>query len=108
MGWNTVAVIMNDATGDIAADAGFGSRLAKAMRIMGNGKRVDVAAHGERSIHCNAATIVSHDHADGHQIVVAHGNTGYRITGDPSDGVPDEVVRYVETILKRRKQAAKK
>lgn len=107
MGWNTVAVLLNDATGQIEGDAEFGRRLAYGMRRMSNGERINVDARTSRSVHANAATIISHGHADSYQIVVVCGNTGYRVTHDPDDGTPPEIIACIEHVLKMRKRAIK-
>jgi hypothetical protein len=64
MGYNTTVVVMNDALSAIEQDPEFGKRLARAIRDAFGGDRVDVPAHGERMIHCNAATVIETHHAD--------------------------------------------
>lgn len=107
MGWNTVVVVMNDALHDIAGDTQFGERLQRAVLGFSTSRRLGrdscVAAHGERCVHVNAAEVVSQDHADGHQVVIAHGNTGWALTADPNDGVPDAAIKHLEWLLKQRR-----
>ncbi len=65
MGWNTTVVLLNDALHEIAEDPEFGKRLADAVSLLAVNKGpVDVSAHGRRSIHCNAATVIETHHAD--------------------------------------------
>lgn len=114
MGFNTVVVVLNDAVGYIAEDPGWGERLTKAICAFSTRKwrkeSQTVAAYtpSGRGVFCNTAQVISQAHADGYQIVVAHGNTGWEITSDPEDGVPDSVVKAVEWRLKQRRAALKK
>lgn len=72
MGQNTVAVLLNDFTHEIAKSGDFGKRLAFEM---GNWSRIE----GNRSIGQSGARIISRDHADGYQVVVVHANFGWRV-----------------------------
>lgn len=72
MGYNCVAVLLNDFSHEIATAEDFGQRLA--FRMV-NWSPLD----GNRSINSGAARIVSRDNADGYQVVVVHGNTGWRV-----------------------------
>jgi hypothetical protein len=76
MGFNTTVVVMNDALDMIRNDPQFGARLADAVLRVTRGKPVDVAAHGERSVHCNAATVIETHHADYMVLVRVGGNFG--------------------------------
>lgn len=113
MGFNTVVVVMNDAIHAIEEDTSWGERLGSTIRRFWHGSRSNsspfVSAHTARGgIFVNAAEVISQAHADGYQFVVAHGNTGWEITSDPSDGVPDEIIRIITERLKMRRAAAKK
>lgn len=107
MGWNTVVVVMNDALHDIAGDAQFGERLQRAVLGFSTQRRLGrdscVSAHGERCVHVNAAEVVSQDHADCRQVVIVHRNTGWTLTSDPNDGVPDAEIEHLEWLLKQRR-----
>lgn len=100
MGYNTVAVIMNDAAGQIADDPNIGKSIKDAMqefRFVRGGYSArhcaDVAAHSESGgIFCNAMTIVSQDHSSGWQIVGVGKNCGYRMGAPDLEEVPDEVL----------------
>lgn len=87
MGWNTTAVIMNDALGDIRGDEHLGKRLADSVRQLHRGKPVDVPAGS----HCNAITLIEQHHADGLIPVVVGRNYGYPLSvavfGDPETGL---------------------
>jgi hypothetical protein len=72
MGFNTVAVLMNDSAHEIGESGAFGNALARAM------------IQGERGpIPCGV--VASCGHADGFQVVVAHGNTGWRVNEERYD-----------------------
>jgi hypothetical protein len=76
VGYNTTVVIMNDALSEIEADAGFGKRLAEAIKRLSNGSPETVAAFGDNCVHCNAALVIETHHA-GHDVLVSvGGNTG--------------------------------
>lgn len=72
MGYNCVAVLLNDFSHEIATADDFGKRLALQMN---NWSSID----GNQSTNGGAARIISRDHADGYQVVVVHGNTGWRV-----------------------------
>lgn len=114
MGFNTVVVVLNDALGTIEDDTSWGQRLSQAVRgfqgACRQGRSSNVSAHSKSgyAVHCNAAEVISVAHADNYQIVVAHGNTGWVITSDPEDGVPQDVIKAIEWSLKARRAAAKK
>jgi len=77
MGFNTTVVILNDSLGDIESDLEFGRRLASAIQqVNRHNSPVDVAAHGKRSISCNAARVIETHHADYDVFVRVGGNTG--------------------------------
>jgi hypothetical protein len=69
MGYNTVAVLLNDFSREIENSGEFGKRLAFAMR-----------SFPERGAgYVPAALVVSQDHSSGYQVVVAHSNSGWRV-----------------------------
>ena len=82
MGYNTVAVILNDALGMIGEDPGFGKSIeiaAGQWHAPAHRRDLDIAAHSSRGgVHCNAMAIVSQDHADYSQVVIVGQNSGQR------------------------------
>lgn len=68
MGWNTVAVILNDRIHDFKNDGPIGKRLYEAHCQFRRDPRADFGA----------GSIISQDHADGYQVVIVHGNMGWR------------------------------
>ncbi|KTS48007.1 hypothetical protein SB2_11970 [Methylobacterium radiotolerans] len=40
--------------------------------------RRTVSAHSPGMVHCNAMELISQDHSSGEQVVIVHGNTGWR------------------------------
>lgn len=81
MGFNTTVVVLNDALSQIRDDPDFGKRLYLAILEVQRGKPVHVAAHGERSIHCNAAQVIETHHADHDVLVRVGGNRGEVVKG---------------------------
>jgi len=75
MGFNTVAVILNDQLSEIAKDQKFGDSISQAVSTFGlekhYGWRAGRASHG--------AQIISLGHADYPQVCVVYGNTGWSI-----------------------------
>lgn len=70
MGFNTVAVLLNDFTHDLAENgAHYGPRIAEAMRNVGN-KRYGLSGY------FGAGVCISQAHADYSQVVVVGRNTG--------------------------------
>lgn len=71
MGLNTVAVLLNDMTGEIERDGGeIGKRLAYAMRAWGR-----VSLEGFFRV----GRVISRDHSSAHQVVVVHGGSGCHV-----------------------------
>ena len=93
MGFNTTVVVMNDALAQIEHDPEFGKNLARAIYEVQRGKPVDVPACGERSVHCNAATVIESHHADYMVLVEVGRNSG-------------RVVPFEEITVKRVKKVA--
>lgn len=71
MGFNTVAVLLNDHTADFEKDGPLGKRVAYAMNAWS-----PVTLDGW----FGAGRVISRDHADGYQLVVVHGNTGQMLS----------------------------
>lgn len=107
MGFMTVVTVLNDAVYEISGDEEFGANLAMAIvKYSRDGRYWDrIVPAGDR---CNAAEVISRGHADCPQYVVAHRNTGWAITSDPDDGVPDDLIKCLERILRERRQRKKK
>lgn len=74
MGWNTVAVLYNDFSAEISQAM---PRLGAAMRAFSNHPR-----SSREEGHFGCGQIISHDHADGAQVVVAGRNGGERLFYD--------------------------
>lgn len=72
MGYNTVAVLLNDFTHEIESSPDFGKRLAQRMR---DWSPVD----GNRHSGPHQTRVVSRDHSSGYQVICVHGNTGWRV-----------------------------
>lgn len=73
MGYNTVAVILNDRLGDLERDSGSGAEIARAARSW----TARDCCPGIENFRYGG--IISQDHADGFQVTVVHGNCGWRI-----------------------------
>lgn len=69
MGFNTVAVLLNDFTHELERDGRYGARIAEAMRNVGHRREWLSASFG-------AGSCISQAHADHTQIVVVGRNTG--------------------------------
>ena len=69
MGFNTVAVLLNDFTHELERDGRYGARIAEAMRNCGH-KREGL------STWFGAGVCISQAHADYSQVVVVGKNTG--------------------------------
>jgi hypothetical protein len=71
MGYNSVLLVLNDCLNAIETDETFGKNLSSA--VMKNGcykKPVDISSQH----YCNAATVISCEHADVTQIIAVGGN----------------------------------
>jgi hypothetical protein len=79
MGYNTVVVVMNDALDVIRDDPTFGQHLYDAVVTRDRARHSsDVPAFSSRGgIFCNAASVLSCEHADVPQVAVIKGNTGW-------------------------------
>jgi len=70
MGYNTVAVLYNDFTGEFKRDGRIGQRIADAMR--------DYHDKDRHRRNFGAGVVISQDHADGEQVVIVSRNFGCR------------------------------
>ena len=84
MGNNTVAVLYNDMHRELAEAM---PRLGWAMRHFGFGGR----SRAKEEAHFGCGQIISCDHASGYQVVVVHGNTGWRVGAD--EEIRPDVIR---------------
>lgn len=91
MGYNTAALILNDALLAIEEDAEIGARISHAI-ASAHRARGGVAAHG-RGIHIDAIQVLPPQHADCVQIVAIGGNCirglGYSNSWEPADVLRD-------------------
>jgi hypothetical protein len=100
MGWNSAVIIMNDALGAIQQDPAFGKNLADAVSYAISKEYVDIPAfYPGGGVHCNAATVVSTQHADSPQVMVVKHNTAwvYRY----KEQLPDHVIEDLKWVLKQ-------
>lgn len=106
MGYNSVAIILNDATGSIAEDPKFGGRVADAIRGFAGrpygqpfaGEASAVTANG-CGVFSGALKIIGQEHADFYQTVVVGRNSGWSLA---DDAVPEHVLEAVAKALRRR------
>lgn len=85
MGYNTVAVLLNDCHSEWPED------IRKASRERGFGQSPLAGYFGW-------GRLLSQDHASGHQVVVVHGNTGSRLS--PSLPATPEELHELAMILR--------
>jgi len=117
MGYNTVAILLNDNIAFGADDPNLGKAIQSASREWSEREHDHLATRiSTRSGNCIGAIygqIISQDHADGYQVVVVHGNWGWRIDeahndkylGYPAiDQMKDCLERNGYRVTKRRKQ----
>ena len=105
MGFNTAVLVLNDALNEIKSDPAFGANLTRAI-IMGK-RDPGVSARSKNVIYASAAEVISTGHSSQYQVCVFGGNTGWAITADPNDGVPEDAIKQIEAILKLRRKAKK-
>lgn len=67
MGLNTVAVLFNDCCFQMEQDEDLGKRMAYAVQNFSRRSAED---------HFRVGCVISSAHADYHQVVIVHGNTG--------------------------------
>ena len=89
MGYNTVALILNDTVGYGDKDPDLGKSISAAVNAWS--MRDDryrttsiTAKTGERG-GAQYGEVISQDHADGYQVTVVHGNMGWRIDDSSHD-----------------------
>ena len=91
MGFNTAALILNDALHSIEADAEIGDKIGTAV-AMAHRKGGGVNAHG-RGVYIDAIQVLPPQHADYVQIVAVGGNCirslGYSGRWEPEDLLRD-------------------
>ncbi len=103
MGYNSVVVVMNDAIGMIEKDQTFGKNLHDAVITMGRpdaqkyGNDVPAYSPTGLGVFCNAATVVSSQHADVPQVVVVKHNSGY--VYKYGETLPDHVLEDLKWVL---------
>jgi hypothetical protein len=89
MGYNTVVLVLNDATDLIEQDQSFGSNLRSAIvESAARGKCRDIPAYSTngRAVHVNAATVLSCAHADVPQIMLVKQNYGWNLWKEMPEG----------------------
>ena len=124
MGYNTVALLLNDNLDIGAKDPDLGKRIRYASlnwQTRSRGVDLDICAFAtfENGGSCAASygSIISQDHADGYQVVIVHGNMGWR-AGDADydkylgwqalDTMKACLERYGYRVTKQRKPASEK
>lgn len=73
MGYNTVAVLLNDFTHEIEKDGQIGAQIANAMRNYSDRKKTALAGF------FGTGSVISQAHADHEQVVIVSRNTGVRV-----------------------------
>ena len=117
MGYNTVAILLNDNIAFGADDPNLWKAIQSASRGWSEREHDHLATRiSTRSGNCIGASygqIISQDHADGYQVVVVHGNTGWRLDEAENDKylgwqafdlMKDCFERNGYRVTKRRKQ----
>ena len=89
MGYNTIAVILNDALSYGEEDPNLGSSIKSAVQAWGvqsyrGRSSLNISARG-RAVSASYGSVISQDHADGYQVVVVHGNRGWRVDDAEKD-----------------------
>ena len=104
MGYNTAAIILNDALDAIATDSQIGDRILSGVTSI---RRQDggVTAHGAHGIHIDAIRLLPPQHADCVQIVAIGGNTirelGYSLQWEPEALLRDLAAQLGYTLRKK-------
>lgn len=93
MGYNTVAVLLNDFTHEIEKSGPVGDRIARAMR--GWYRRED----DNLATFFGCGVVISQDHADGEQVVIVSKNTGAR--ADEANGLGWQALNDMQECLER-------
>ena len=100
MGYNTVLVVLNDNVDMGARDPHLGERILSAVRSWTRRRDRHELQFFARAPNGGAASygeVISQDHANGYQVVIVHGNTGWRLD-DPN--LPEECLKALEQQLK--------
>ena len=81
MGNQAVVNVQLDSLHVIAEDPEFGANLRRAIlhKTSGRGDPTVTASTPSGGVRIGAAQVISWDHASGFQVVVCHGNTGWRV-----------------------------
>lgn len=104
MGFNTVAILLNDQTHEFANDGPLGARIANAMRNYPSRDRLDCWF--------GAGKVISQAHADYSQVVVVGRNTGCPLSECTDldwyaiNQLKDALERHGYRVTKRRKPKA--
>lgn len=85
MGFNSVAVLLNDHMLQIAESGALGKRMADAVRDYSS-------VRGRHNF--GSGMIISQDHADGYQVTVVHGNFGWRVSDADYDKYFDGIYAW--------------
>ena len=94
MGYNTVAVLLNDFTHEIEASGHAGKHMADAMRAYPTRRKGD---HLATWFGCGQ--VISQDHADGEQVVIVSHNSGVR--ADEAEDLGGQALHDMAECLKR-------
>lgn len=107
MGFNSVVVVMNDALGMIEEDPTFGRNLAQEiMTYRRTGGDVPAYSPTGMGVHCNAASVLSCQHADVPQVVVVKHNTGF--VYKYGEALPDHVLEDLKFVLDQHGYSVRK
>lgn len=90
MGFNTVAVLLNDWTHDIEREK---PDLAAAMRAY------TIRRQRPDDLRFKGGEVISQDHASGTQVVVVHGNTGWAVNS--RDGEREQLDALADVLRSR-------
>jgi hypothetical protein len=106
MGFNTVLVVLNDHLDVGAKDPTLGEKIQRSSLVWPRVRRGVESSFFAQSGNCSASygEVISCDHANGHQVVIVHGNTGWRLD-DPA--LPEECLKALERQLKQVKRERK-
>lgn len=105
MGFNTAALILNDALDAIASDARIGDKILTGIHTT-HRQSGDVTASGSHGTHIGAIKLLAPDHADYVQIVAVGGNCIRKLGGslawEPEDLLRDLAGQLGYSVQKKR------